>query len=64
MKQKHKQKLVIISIVLFILFNAPILLVFNDYSVSWGFPVIYIYLFAIWIISILAIFSIFKLFDE
>ncbi|WP_124642431.1 hypothetical protein [Amniculibacterium aquaticum] len=64
MKIKHQQKLAILSVVLFLLFNAPFLLLFNDHELNLGIPIFYIYIFLIWMISIVVSYSIFKLFDE
>ncbi|NRS92081.1 hypothetical protein HNQ03_001148 [Chryseobacterium sp. 16F] len=64
MKKRHQQKLVILSIALFILFNAPILLLFNSSQKAFGFPLIYAYLFIVWGSSSLMSFIIFKKFDE
>ena len=64
MKKRHQQKLVILSIALFILFNAPILLLFNSAKNWMGFPIIYAYLFIVWGISCVGSLLIFKKFDE
>ena len=64
MKKKHQQKLIILSVVLFLLFNAPFLLIFNGIHFNFGMPSLYIYIFLIWLVSILVSYSIFHLFDE
>ena len=64
MKKRHEQKLVIQSMVLFVLFNAPILLLFNQVKEYFGLPFIYIYIFGIWFASTIISFVIFKKFDE
>lgn len=64
MKKRHKQKLVILSIVLFIMFNAPVLLLFNRSEEALGFPIIYAYIFTLWLGSSVASFLVFKRFDE
>lgn len=64
MKKRHKQKLVILSITLFVLLNAPVLLLFNSVSNFWGLPVIYIYMFTVWLASLVASFLVFRKFDE
>ncbi|MBF8456078.1 hypothetical protein IV494_02695 [Kaistella sp. G5-32] len=64
MKKRHQQKLVILSIALFILFNAPILLLFNSGQNFLGFPIIYGYIFIVWTLSVLSSFIIFKKFHE
>lgn len=64
MKKRHKQKLVMLSIVLFVLFNAPVLLLFNSAKELLGLPLIYIYIFSVWLASSVASFFVFRKFDE
>ncbi|MCQ4034906.1 hypothetical protein [Kaistella montana] len=64
MKKRHKQKLVILSIILFVMLNAPILFLFNSSEMLWGIPLIYVYFFMVWFSSSLLSFLIFKRFDE
>ncbi len=64
MKKRHQQKLVVLSLVLFILLNAPILLLFNQVKEIFGLPLLLVYFFSIWLLSSLASFLLFKKFDE
>ena len=64
MKKKHQQKLLVVSGALFLLLNAPFLLLYNRPELNLGIPIIYIYIFMIWMISIFVTYFIFKLFDE
>lgn len=64
MKKRHKQKLVILSIILFVMLNAPVLLLFNNVRPVAGLPLIYIYIFSIWLTSGVVSFLIFRRFDE
>ncbi|ACU07460.1 hypothetical protein FIC_01010 [Flavobacteriaceae bacterium 3519-10] len=64
MKKRHKQKLVILSIILFVMFNAPVLLLFNNVQPVAGLPLIYFYIFIIWLASSVVSFLIFRKFDE
>ena len=64
MKKRHKQKLVVLSMVLFVLLNAPVLLLFNKTQPVFGFPLILIYIFIVWLASVAASFLIFKRLDE
>ncbi|KIA83933.1 hypothetical protein OA84_09445 [Kaistella solincola] len=64
MKKRHQQKLVILSIALFILFNAPVLLLFNSTERFLGLPLIYVYIFFVWAASSVSSFLIFKKFNE
>jgi hypothetical protein len=52
MKKRHEQKLIILSIGLMIAFSIPISLLFNSEKGSFRVPMILIYLFAVWMISI------------
>jgi hypothetical protein len=60
MKKRHEQKLVILSVVLFVLFNAPILLLFNKIENYFRASIIYVYIFGIWLLSVIISFVIFK----
>ncbi|MEG0928773.1 MULTISPECIES: hypothetical protein [Chryseobacterium] len=64
MKKRHEQKLVILSIGLMIAFSIPISLLFNRDREVLGYPMILIYLFAVWMISIIISFVIVKKYDE
>ena len=64
MKQIHKQKLVILSVALFVLFNAPVLLMFNSAENYFGLPVIYGYIFTVWLLSSVLSYLTIKKFDE
>lgn len=64
MKQRHQQKLVIISLVLLIALNLPIVLLFDSAESFMGFPVIYIYIFSVWLFSALLSLLIIKRYHE
>ncbi|WP_295337520.1 hypothetical protein [Flavobacterium sp.] len=64
MKQRHQQKLVIISLVLLIALNLPIVLLFDSAESFMGFPVIYIYIFLVWLFSTLLSLLIIKRYHE
>jgi hypothetical protein len=64
MKKSHEQKLILLSFGLIILFSAPLILLFNSEKELFGFPMIYIYIFGVWIFSIIVSFVIFKKYDE
>ncbi|SEJ10848.1 hypothetical protein [Flavobacterium terrigena] len=52
MKKRHQQKLVIVSIVLLICLNMPIVLLFDSSKSVFGFPSSYIFIFSTWLLSI------------
>jgi len=64
MKKRHEQKLIILSIGLMIAFSIPISLLFNSEREVFGYPTILIYMFAVWMISIIVSFVIVKRYDE
>ncbi|MDK2771360.1 MAG: hypothetical protein KYX68_03895 [Flavobacterium sp.] len=64
MKKRHQQKLVVLSVFLLLAFNLPILLLFDNQSSLFGLPVIYVYLFGIWTISVILSFIIVKRYYE
>lgn len=64
MKKRHEQKLIILSIGLMIAFSIPISLLFNSDREVLGYPMILIYLFVVWMISIVISFVIVKKHDE
>ncbi|MEW5675372.1 hypothetical protein ABGT15_03575 [Flavobacterium enshiense] len=53
MKRRHEQKLIILSLLLLICFNMPILLLFDSAASLFGVPVIYFYIISICVFSII-----------
>jgi ABC-type sugar transport system permease subunit len=53
MKKRHQQKLVVVSLFLLISLNLPLLLLFDSSEAFMGVPLFYIYVFSIWMISIM-----------
>ncbi|MDR6372985.1 ABC-type sugar transport system permease subunit [Chryseobacterium bernardetii] len=64
MKKRHEQKLIILSVGLMVAFSIPISLLFNSDREVLGYPMILIYLFVVWMISIIISFIIVKRYDE
>jgi len=64
MKKRHEQKLIILSFGLLILFSAPIILLFNSEKEVLGFPLIYVYIFGVWLFSSVTSLIILKKYDE
>ncbi|MAY86527.1 MAG: hypothetical protein CML02_07420 [Pseudooceanicola sp.] len=60
MKKRHEQKLVILSITLFVMINIPFVLVFDVPGTIAGIPILYFALFSIWLIAIIISFIILK----
>jgi hypothetical protein len=53
MKKRHEQKLIVLSIALFFLFNVPFILIFNVEGAVLGIPVFYFSVFSIWLLSVI-----------
>ena len=53
MKKRHQQKLVVLSLLLLLALNLPIVLLFDSSESFLGFPIIYIYIFSAWLFSVL-----------
>jgi len=64
MKKRHEQKLIILSIGLMIAFSIPVSLLFNSDREVLGYPMILVYIFVLWMISIIISFIIIKRYDE
>lgn len=64
MKKRHVQKLVLLSLLLAVAYNIPFVLLFNHTHNLFGFPLIYVYLFGLWLLSIIISFWIVKKYHE
>ncbi|MBV7268014.1 hypothetical protein [Winogradskyella luteola] len=60
MKKRHEQKLIILSIVAFIVMNIPFLLVFNTEGAVFGIPTLYFSIFGIWLVVIIISYVVLK----
>lgn len=60
MKKRHEQKLVVLSIALFLVFNIPFVLTFNIEGVFLGIPTFYFSIFSVWLLSIVISYIILK----
>ncbi|MGR7814008.1 hypothetical protein [Lacinutrix undariae] len=60
MKKRHEQKLVVLALALFLIFNIPFILVFNVEGVVLGIPVLYFSIFSIWLLSIVISYIVLK----
>jgi len=64
MKKRHEQKLVVITIALFMLFNVPLVLIFDRNEAIFGFPVFYFSVFSIWLMAIVLSYIVLKRYYE
>ncbi|WP_042721707.1 MULTISPECIES: hypothetical protein [Flavobacteriales] len=53
MKKRHEQKLILLSIGMMVAFSIPVSLLFNSEQEVLGYPMLLVYLFAVWMISII-----------
>ncbi len=60
METRKDQKLLIVSCLFLVLFTFPVLSIFNSESSVNGIPVLYLYIFTIWIFFIITIFRLIK----
>lgn len=60
MKKRHEQKLIVLSISLFLLFNLPFLLVYNLEGDVFGIPIFYFSIFSIWLLSVVVSFIVLR----
>lgn len=52
MKKRHQQKMVILSLALLLLLNVPLVLVFDQSGSVFGIPLIYFFIFLLWIAAV------------
>ena len=64
MKKRHQQKLIVLAVILLCLLNIPIILIFNSAISVIGIPVIYLYIFFVWVFSIVSSYIILKKYYE
>ncbi|CAH0334594.1 hypothetical protein FVB9288_00185 [Flavobacterium sp. CECT 9288] len=64
MKKRHEQKMVILSLLMLIALNLPLILLFDSSESLFGFPITYIYIFSVWLFSIIVSFIIIKRYYE
>ncbi|AWX45869.1 hypothetical protein HME9304_02899 [Flagellimonas maritima] len=64
MKKRHQQKLVVLSILIFFLWNVPFITIFDvDYQIM-GFPAFYIFIFVSWFIAVIVSYIILRKYYE
>jgi len=64
LKKRHEQKLVILSLLLFFIFNVPFLYSYNIEREIAGIPVFYFVIFLFWAVSIVVSYIILKKYYE
>ncbi|SFT90633.1 hypothetical protein SAMN05216474_3074 [Lishizhenia tianjinensis] len=64
MKKRHEQKFVVLSIVALLAFNVPFVLMFDSNEAVGGIPVLYLYIFSVWLLIVLFAYRILSKFYE
>jgi len=64
MKKRHEQKLVITGIAVFVLLNIPFIFIFDIEGNVLGIPVLYVYIFLVWSLSITISYVVLKRYYE
>ncbi|MBS1534610.1 MAG: hypothetical protein U0X58_01555 [Flavobacteriaceae bacterium] len=64
MKKRHIQKLTLISLILALAFNLPLLLIFNSEAAIFGIPKILFYVFTLWAASAIVSLIIFQKYND
>lgn len=60
MKKRHEQKLVVLAIALFLIFNVPFVLTFNLEGAFLGIPTFYFSIFSVWLLSVIISYIVLK----
>ena len=60
MKKRHEQKLAVLSLALFLIFNIPFILIFNFQGAIFGIPTLYFSIFSFWLLSIIISYIVLK----
>lgn len=64
MKKRHEQKFVVLAISVLLALNIPFILIFDSSDAVLGVPVLYLYIFSIWFITILITYRILNKYYE
>ncbi|OYU84288.1 MAG: hypothetical protein CFE24_07325 [Flavobacterium sp. BFFFF2] len=64
MKKRHQQKLIILSFALWVLFNFPLVLLFNSSDQVGGYPILSVYLFSVVCLSVLISWLVITIYHE
>ncbi|MBN9284474.1 MULTISPECIES: hypothetical protein [Flavobacterium] len=64
MKNRHEQKLIVLSLLLLLAFNLPLVLLFDKAEAIGGIPIIYFYFFSLWVFSVLVSLLVIKRYYE
>lgn len=64
MKNRHQLKIVFISLCLMLLWNIPIVMLFNSSDMIFGFPMLYFFIFSTWLLAIIITYVIILKYDK
>jgi hypothetical protein len=52
LKKRHEQKLVILAIALLVVLNIPVVYIFDTGTAIFGIPLLYAFIFFVWLLAI------------
>jgi len=64
MKKRHVQKLVILSLALWFIFNIPLIFLLGSDKAIYGIPTLYFSIFSFWLLSIIISYVVLKRYYE
>ncbi|MGB5820632.1 MAG: hypothetical protein WBG90_14200 [Saonia sp.] len=64
MKKRHQQKMVILSLALLLMLNVPMVLIFDQSGSVFGIPLIYFFIFLLWILGVVISYAILNRYHE
>jgi len=64
MKSRHQLKIVFISFCLMLLWNIPIIMLFNSNDMIFGFPSLYFFIFSTWLLAVIITYIIILNYDK
>ncbi len=64
MKRRHQQKLIVVAVALFFLWNIPFLSIWDKNLQLLGFPVFYVYIFLTWLLAVVLCYIVLNRFYE
>ena len=56
MTERSRERLALLFVLGVLLVNFPVLAIFHQSAMIWGIPVLYLYLFGVWTVGIVAAF--------
>ncbi len=64
MKKRHQQKLIVLSVSLMFIWNIPLMMLFDQDIIVWGFPFFYFSIFLSWLLAVGIAYFMIKRYDR